>query len=83
MTHNKLHKIAWCRTAGTTGESARLRRAVGLTIGDVAAEVGVHPVTLRRWETGASTPNASAALRWFEVLHSLAGIEGIDGGGAP
>ena len=72
MTDSKLSKIIWCRFLASSGEGERLRRAAGLSLADVAAEIGVHPATLRRWETGAFTPNSAAALRWFDVLHQIA-----------
>jgi len=40
-------------------------------LADVAADLGVDPATLSRWESGRSRPRRDAALRWLSVLLEL------------
>jgi len=41
----------------------RLREQLGLTQPELAKEIGVHPITVSRWETGArSIPEPVAKL---------------------
>jgi len=49
-------------------DPTRLRKARGLRQGDVAAELGVDPRTLRRWEAGETTPPPEKVARLVELL---------------
>lgn len=52
-------------------EIARRRVALGLTQQQLADAVGVHQVTLARWETGVSTPRGLSARLLGETLDRL------------
>ncbi len=44
-------------------EVRRLREALGLTQAELAEELGVHPITISRWERDkARVPSAAARL---------------------
>ena len=45
-----------------------LRRRAGLTQFELATEIDVHEMTLRRWESGQREPRASEIARLCEVL---------------
>ena len=45
-----------------------LRRKAGLTQFELATEIDVHEMTLRRWESGLREPRASEIARLCEVL---------------
>lgn len=46
-----------------------LRAATGEPASQIAAAIGVHPATLRRWENGAATPSTEAAIRLERYFH--------------
>lgn len=48
-----------------------IRAASGLSQGRLAAEVGVHRVTLARWELGVSVPRGTTRVRYAQVLSEL------------
>lgn len=48
-----------------------VRVAAGVTQQRLADEVGVHRMTVARWETGERHPRGAMAARWAEVLDSL------------
>ena len=49
-------------------EIARLRRKQGLRQEDVASKIGVHVLTVSRWERGITEPNLSELKKLCEVL---------------
>ena len=46
----------------------RARAASGLTQAEVAARLGIHMRTLRRWENGEGDPQAGMLFRWAAVV---------------
>lgn len=46
----------------------RARAASGLTQAAVAARIGIHMRTLRRWENGEGDPPAGMLFRWAAVV---------------
>ncbi|WOF23859.1 helix-turn-helix domain-containing protein [Microbacterium betulae] len=46
------------RTTLTAEEIAARRHLIGLTLEELAAELGVNPRSIRRWEAGTATPSA-------------------------
>jgi len=62
LTRGRLGRL-WGRT---------LRNAAGLSLQELAEEIGVDPATLARWEVGKTKPRRAAALRWAVVLDHLA-----------
>jgi len=71
MNQSRGVEISRARLRAEAGEARRIRERSLLTVGEVAREIGVHPSSLSRWETGATRPRASFALRWAEVLDRL------------
>jgi DNA-binding transcriptional regulator YiaG len=67
-----LVKLADVRVACQTGAARSLRIAAGLSLQEVADAVGVGAPTVFRWETGERRPRGEAAIRYSEVLESLA-----------
>jgi len=51
------------------GRLRELRRAMGLSADALARRLGVHPVTVRRWESGTHTPSFEELDRLF-VLYA-------------
>lgn len=62
LTRGRLGRL-WGRT---------IRNAAGLSLQELAEEIGVDPATLARWEVGKAKPRREAALRWAVVLDQLA-----------
>jgi transcriptional regulator with XRE-family HTH domain len=48
-----------------------IREAAGLTLREVAADLGVTDDTLGAWETGARVPQPGNARRWAALLAEL------------
>lgn len=67
----KLIRLADVRVAARNGEARRLRLAAGLSLREVAREVGVAVPTVLRWETGERQPRGNAALRYARLLEAL------------
>lgn len=65
---------------GAFADSLRRARAVrGMTQREAALDVGVHPVTWARWETGAAHPSGPAlrfVLGWIDGAASAGGSDG-------
>lgn len=72
LVEAELVKVTRGRWLATTGEGERIRTDAGLSIAEVAAAIGVNPLTLRRWEAGETTPGTAAAIRWYEVIRDIA-----------
>ncbi len=55
----------------------RMRRAIrqdaGVTQQDVAREMGVHRMTIARWEAGSHQPRGARLVDYIRVLEMLAG----------
>jgi transcriptional regulator with XRE-family HTH domain len=48
-----------------------VREEAGVSQERLARELGVHRVTLARWESGEHEPRAAARARWATVIRSL------------
>lgn len=48
-----------------------IREAAGVTQERLAAELGVHRVTLARWEAGAAHPRGSVRAQYADLLAAL------------
>lgn len=48
-----------------------IRAAAGATQADVAAELGVHRITVARWEQGERRPRGDLAARYAAVIDQL------------
>jgi DNA-binding transcriptional regulator YiaG len=52
-------------------EITRRRKALGLTQTELAEAVGVHPITVNRWEVGKATPSGLALRVLSQTLDEL------------
>lgn len=48
-----------------------IRRAAGVSQARLAVELGVHRVTVARWELGTRTPSGRHRLAYVELLEDL------------
>jgi transcriptional regulator with XRE-family HTH domain len=66
-----------------TGAARSVRQAHGLTLSVFAAEIGVTPAALSRWELGQRRPRRASALRYLDALEQLTGrgARGVAGDG--
>jgi DNA-binding transcriptional regulator YiaG len=48
-----------------------IREAAGISQGRLAQELGVHRVTLTRWESGERRPRGRSKIAYAELLESL------------
>ena len=55
----------------TTGVAREVRQEAGLSLAEMANAVGVHRMTIHKWERGRHRPRGVAALRYAEVLEEL------------
>lgn len=53
------------------GTAKKIRQDAGLTMGQVAAVVGVGESTVSRWEGGSRKPRGEHALKWAALLNEL------------
>ena len=67
-----LVRLANVRAATHAGAARSLRLAAGLSLREVAANVGVGVSTVYRWENGERRPRGEAAIRYGELLEVLA-----------
>jgi len=55
----------------THGTGRRIRMLAGLSMRELAEELGVNAPTLDRWERGKSNPRPIQAVRWLEAIERL------------
>jgi transcriptional regulator with XRE-family HTH domain len=55
----------------------QLREQAGLSVRQVAKDIGVDPTTLSRWERGQSRPRADAARKWMQVCAAISEHLGV------
>lgn len=67
-------KLARARRYAATGEGRAIRLQHRLSLPDVAAGTGCGTTTIWRWEHGRNLPQGDAAVRWVELLDSLAAL---------
>lgn len=60
-------------------ECRRIRMAAGVSIRDVAREIGVSPMSVQRWETGFCRPGIAAAARYSQLIQEMGHIVGSAG----
>lgn len=56
-----------------SGAARSIRLHHGLTLEVLAADLGVTPAALSRWEQGRRRPRRAAALRYLATLEQLTG----------
>lgn len=68
-----LSEVRAARNVLLPADQARaIRRAAGVSQSRMAAELGVHTITLGRWERGEMRPRGAARARYVELLQALA-----------
>ncbi|MCW2496581.1 helix-turn-helix transcriptional regulator [Jatrophihabitans sp.] len=51
-----------------------IRIAAGVSQPRLAAELGVHPMTVYRWEAGTRTPTSSHLVAYVDLLEQLRAV---------
>lgn len=57
-----------------TGAAKSIRLAAGVSLPEVARDVGVSHSTIYRWENDLNEPKGDPALRYIDVLDELSGM---------
>ncbi len=71
MESSALLELSRLRSLTRTGRAREIREAAGLSIGEVAASLGVSVPAVWRWERDLRTPRGEAALRYARLLEEL------------
>lgn len=71
MTKENLVALADARRMARNGIARRIRRDAEVSLAQIAAVVGVSPVSIFRWETGENLPTGTAALTYRDLLLDL------------
>ena len=66
--------LARPRPCRSTGTAKSIRLAAGVSLPEVARDVGVSHSTVHRWENNLNVPKGDPALRYAEVLDELSGV---------
>lgn len=66
-----LDELRQRRRVPSPAAARAIRLAAGVSQARIAAELGVHPVTVTRWETGRRRPGGDLAQRYAELLEQL------------
>ena len=72
-TRLDLGEVARTRSLARSGAARSIRIAAGISLAEVASQLGVSPSTVHRWETGVRRPRAAAAVEYGRLLQSLIG----------
>lgn len=64
-------QLAKVRDLVRTGEARELRTLSGLSLREVADDIGVHPTSVYHWEQGVCLPRGPHALRYARLLDAL------------
>lgn len=73
-TTNTAPRLARLRTLMSTGTAKSIRLAAGVSLPEIARDVGVAHSTVYRWENNLNVPKGEPALRYAEVLDELSGV---------
>ena len=63
--------LARMRRAVRSGEARELRVTSGLSLREVAEDIGTHLATIHRWEQGICLPRGPHAVRYARLLDEL------------
>ncbi len=74
MTANTAPRLARLRSLMSTGAAKSIRLAAGVSLPEIARDVGVAHSTVYRWENDLNAPKGEPALRYAEVLDELSGV---------
>lgn len=69
-------QLAQVRRLTRSGVARRRRIAARLSLAEIAAEIGVAPSTVFRWEKNKRTPRGDAAVAYLRVLDEIAPMAG-------
>jgi DNA-binding XRE family transcriptional regulator len=64
-------ELAVVRDMARTGKARDLRIAAGLSLAEVARDVGVSTTTIHNWERGRFSPRGEPAARYGRLLGEL------------
>lgn len=64
-------QLAKMRGLVRSGEARELRVSRGLSLAEVAKDIGVHPTAVYHWEQGVCLPRGPHALRYARLLDDL------------
>lgn len=73
MTGDRLLEIVSTRQCCADGDARAIREHAGLSLAEVADELGVAIATVHRWETGERRPRPALAIAYGRLLDRLAG----------
>jgi DNA-binding XRE family transcriptional regulator len=71
QTESRLELAVSGRELARSGRGARIRRNAGVTMKELAEELGVTVQTLWRWENGKRTPRSEHAIAYALALRLL------------
>jgi transcriptional regulator with XRE-family HTH domain len=74
MSTHVTPRLARLRSLMSTGAAKSIRLGAGVSLPEVARDVGVSHSTIYRWENNLNEPKGDAALRYAEVLDELCGV---------
>jgi transcriptional regulator with XRE-family HTH domain len=67
-----LVKLANARDHAISGAGKNVRLSAGISLRELARNLGIDASTLLRWERGERRPTGLAAERWMDELNRLA-----------
>lgn len=68
---SQLVELSRIRALVRSGAARSIREGAGISLAEIAREVGVAVATVWRWEHGQRQPRGEAALRYGRVLEEL------------
>lgn len=71
MNKKQLVELADARRVLLTGEARSIRLSNRLSQAELAAQIGVSPATVSRWESGSRRPTGRPALAYARLLSDL------------
>lgn len=83
MARIDLMKLTYVRELAENGVAREIRVGAGLSLREVAGQIGVGPSTVYRWEVGARRPHGKAAVRYAALLESLSASRSLEGAPMP
>jgi len=69
-----LSKVVLARRLLESGVGQHVRLAAGISMGEMAAQVGIGITSYSRWEAGTRVPRPAAAVRYLVALEDLLGV---------
>lgn len=66
-----VEEVRLARRLPPPADRKAIRKAAGVSHGRVADELGVHRITVLKWESGDRTPRGDRLRRYVELLEAL------------